>query len=205
VASNPRDSKQQASPLRFEPDAQAIFYEWLGELEEKVRSHNMHPAMSAHLSKYRSLLPSLALLFHLVEWASTERLEPGPVNLSNTRRAAAYCEYLESHARRLYSCITTPQMRAARELAERIKRKDLWRKDTDTVSPMAEIRTFSAREVYLKGWSGLDGPDVVRMAAEVLVDAGWLRDLEGESGSTGGRPSRRYVVNPRVWERDHVA
>jgi hypothetical protein len=59
---------------------------------------------------------------------------------------------------------------------------------------------FSCRDVYLKGWSGLDTPDAVKQAAEVLQDAGWVRDVAGESGQFGGRPSNRYQVNPAVWE-----
>jgi hypothetical protein len=35
---------------------------------------------------------------------------------------------------------------------------------------------------------------------EVLQDAGWIRDVDRESGPFGGRPSARYQVNPRVWE-----
>ena len=54
--------------------------------------------------------------------------------------------------------------------------------------------------MYLKGWSGLDPPEAVKLAAEVLRDSGWVRSLSGESGSSGGRPSNRYEVNPRVWE-----
>ena len=59
---------------------------------------------------------------------------------------------------------------------------------------------FSCREVYLKGWGGLDSPQLVRMAVEVLQDAGWVRDVDRESGPSGGRPSTRYQVNPKVWE-----
>jgi hypothetical protein len=40
----------------------------------------------------------------------------------------------------------------------------------------------------------------VKMAAEVLEDAHWLRDVSVEPGPFGGRPSNRYAVNPRVWE-----
>ena len=42
---------------------------------------------------------------------------------STRRQAAAWCEYLESHAQRVYSCVVTPQLRAARELAEKIKKR----------------------------------------------------------------------------------
>jgi putative DNA primase/helicase len=171
--------------FRFDSDAQELFIEWLAELEAKIRGDELHPALISHLSKYRSLMPSLALLFHMAETGGGG----DTVSLHHAQQAAAWCEYLESHARRVYSCIVTPQLRAARELAEKIKHRKV---GTD--------RFFSCRDVYLKGWSGLDSPEAVKQAAEVLQDAGWVRDLSTESGPFGGRPSNRYEVNPGVWE-----
>jgi putative DNA primase/helicase len=173
--------------LRFATDAQELFIEWLAELEAKIRGDELHPALISHLSKYRSLMPSLALLFHLAEGGCGGNADA--VSLDSARRAAAWCEYLESHARRVYSCVVTPQLRAARELADKIKRRKV-----------GADGFFSCRDVYLKGWSGLDSPEAVKQAAEVLQDAGWVRDLAGESGPFGGRPSNRYQVNPGVRE-----
>ncbi len=152
--------------FRFAADAQELFIEWLAELEAKIRGDELHPALVSHLSKYRSLMPALALLFHLAD----RRRAVGDAWIasfsSGTReRAAAWCEYLESHARRVYSCIVTPQLRAARELADKIKRRKV-----------GADGFFSCRDVYLKGWSGLDSPEAVKQAAEVLQDAGWVRE-----------------------------
>jgi putative DNA primase/helicase len=189
---------EDAPRFRFAADAQELFMEWLAELEMKVRGEDLHPALVSHLSKYRKLMPALALLFELADSATTgfagfEGGSPGErheISLAQAQRAAAWCEYLESHARRVYSCVVTPQLRAARELAEKIRARKL-----------GADGSFSCREVYLKGWSGLDSPEAVKLAAEVLEDAGWVRNLAGESGPLGGRPSQRYEVNPRVWEK----
>jgi putative DNA primase/helicase len=193
-----------APRFRFAPDAQELFIEWLTELESKVRGNELHPALISHLSKYRSLMPSLALLSELADRAAAGGFEgflgsgPGEsqnflVSLGHTQQAAAGCDYLESHARRVYSCIVTPQVRAARELAEHIKRKDVINKD-------GGCDWFAAWNVYQNGWSGLDSSDAVARAAEVLQDAHWLRELSTESGPRGGRPSARWVVNPGVWQ-----
>jgi putative DNA primase/helicase len=186
--------------FRFAPDAQELFIDWLRELEGKVRRDELHPAMISHLSKYRSLMPSLALLFELADRASCESfggaaLPVGQnfVGLRNAQRAAAFCEYLESHARRVYSCIVTPQQRAARDLADHLKRKHIRNKE-------GGFDWFVARDVYLKGWTGLDSPESVAAAAKVLEDAGWLRCVSIEPGPLGGRPSNRYAVNPGVWK-----
>jgi putative DNA primase/helicase len=176
--------------LRFATDAQELFIEWLAELEAKIRGDELHPALVSHLSKYRKLMPALAVLFHLAE-AAAGNGNADTVSLRHAQQAAAWCEYLESHARRVYSCIVTPQLRAARELADKIKHRKV---GTDGF--------FSCREVYLKGWRGLDSPEAVKQAAEVLQDAGWVRDVCGESSDPlgRGRPSNRYEVNPGVWE-----
>jgi putative DNA primase/helicase len=191
------DSENQLR-FRFDPEAQQLFVEWLSDLESKLRAGELHPALVSHLSKYRSLMPSLSLLFELADRAAEgsegfEGAAPGEsqnfwVSLEHAQQAGAWCEYLESHARRVYSCVTTAQMRAARELAEKIKRKKV-----------GAIGSFSCREVYLKGWSGLDSPEAVRLAAEVLQDAGWIRDLTCAPGPFGGRPANRYAVNPGIW------
>jgi putative DNA primase/helicase len=176
--------------FRFASDAQELFIEWLAELEAKIRGDELHPALVSHLSKYRKLMPALAVLFHLAESAAGNG-DADTVSLRHTQQAAAWCEYLESHARRVYSCVVTPQLRAARELADKIKHRKV---GTDGF--------FSCRDVYLKGWSGLDSPEAVKQAAEVLQDAGWVRDVCGESSDPlgRGRPSNRYEVNPAVWE-----
>jgi hypothetical protein len=188
------------APARFQFDAgaQELFVAWLEELEGKVRGQELHPALVSHLSKYRKLMPALALLFELAERAGrgSEGSVGAPrgidlkIRLNQARRAAAWCEYLESHARRVYSCVVTPQLRAARELAEKLRARKV-----------GADGFFSCREVYLKGWSGLDSPEAVKLAAEVLEDAGWVRSLAGETGPLGGRPSNRYEINPRVWEK----
>ena len=109
-------------------------------------------------------MPSLALLFELADRAAGGSLTNQPsdlsVSLEHAKQAAEFCEYLASHARRIYSCVTTPQMRSAQELAEKLRTRKV-----------AADGFFTLRDVYLKGWSGIDTPDAARVAAEVLEDA----------------------------------
>jgi putative DNA primase/helicase len=184
--------------FRFDPDAQQLFVEWLADLESKLRSGELHPALVSHLSKYRKLMPALALLFELADRAAGGfegfvGANPGEsqnfwVSLEHAKQAGAWCEYLESHARRVYSFVTTSRMRAARELADKIKQRKV-----------GANGSFTCRDVYLKGWSGLAEPEAVKLAFDVLLDAGWVKELGGESGASGGRPSTRYAINPGVW------
>jgi putative DNA primase/helicase len=179
---------EEPARYRFAPEAQELFVEWLAKLEGEIRADQLHPALTSHLSKYRKLMPALALLFELSEWAAGNGSAQS-VSLEHTQQAAAWCEYLKSHSKRVYSCVVSPQIRAARDLADKIKKRKL-----------GVDGFFSCRDVYLKEWSGLDTPETVKHAAEVLRDAGWLREVLRESGPLGGRPSNRYIVNPGVWQ-----
>lgn len=177
----------EESPIyRFTPKAQALFQEWYVQNDAKAKADTTHPAMAAHLAKYRSLMPSLALLFELADGNDDD------VSLQHATQAAWWCDYLESHANRVYSAVVSPQIRAAQELGAKIKGRKI-----------GADGSFAVRDVYLKGWTGLDAPDLVRLAADTLADAGWIRRLEKDSGPSGGRPANRYEVNPRIWG-DHA-
>jgi putative DNA primase/helicase len=168
----------------FEMDAQELFWAWLAELEAKVRGNDLHPALTSHLAKYRSFMPSLALLTCVAD-----KPDGDAISLDDARRAAAFCEYCESHARRVYSCVITPQMRAAHELAGKIRQHKV-----------GASGVFSCRrDVYLKGWAGLTSPELVKQAAEVCEDANWIRRLVDQQNPAGGRPPDRYAINPRLW------
>jgi hypothetical protein len=54
--------------VRFTEDAQEVFDQWRDELEVRLRSTELPPALESHLAKYRSLMPSLALIFQLIEF-----------------------------------------------------------------------------------------------------------------------------------------
>ena len=166
--------------LRFTPEAQECFDPWRGRLENQIRSGKEHPVLEAHLSKYRSLLPSLALLFHLIEMA--DGLSSGPVSKGAIVRAFGWVEFLEAHARRIYQSVTQYKLVAARLLADKIKANQL-------------PNPFTLRDVYHKGWSGLSEVNDVSSAVGLLEDSYWLRSQEIR---TLGRPKTLYLINPRL-------
>jgi hypothetical protein len=71
----------------------------------------------------------------------------------------------------------------ARALAERILKEDL-------------PNPFALRDVYRPQWTDLTSREDAKRAIDVLVDRDWFRDVEDRT--TGGRPSTRYFINPRV-------
>lgn len=172
--------------FRFDAEAQSLFVEWLGTLEEKLRCEEVHPALISHLSKYRKLMPALALLFHLADWAAGVTTSDS-ISLEHATRAKDWCEYLESHANRIYSCVISPRLKQARDLSEKV-----------ASGKIGADGPFTYRDIYTKGWSGLDSVESAKAAVEVLRDAGWVRPLEVPTGPQGGRPSPQFEVNPAV-------
>jgi Protein of unknown function (DUF3987) len=170
--------------VRFTDEAQEVFDRWRDELESRLRSEELPPALESHLAKYRSLMPSLALIFHLIEYVDGAG-ESDAVGLRCALQAAAWCEYLETHARRLYSSAENPAMEGARALLDHIRKGDVGDGD-------------STRSIYRKHWSKLSTPDEVMSACSVLEDFGWLRL---ETVKTDGRATTRLRLHPALKER----
>jgi putative DNA primase/helicase len=172
-----------ASPLRlkFARDAQTLFVDFLTDLENRIRGNELSPAMKAHLSKYRSLMPSLALLFTLADG------QTDCVPLEQARRAAAWCDYLETHGRRVYASASPPEQDAARTMARYLAKG--WK---------AREGRFTLRDVYRNQWIGLGKTDEARKALEVLLEWEWVRLATSGEARAAGRPSEVYLRNPRI-------
>lgn len=167
--------------LRFSSGGQEVFDSWRHELEMRLRSdHGLTPALESHLTKYRKLMPSLALIFHLVDVADGN--EPGPVTEQAALMATAWCDYLESHAYRLYDGMTAPGTEAAREIIKHLHRGAI--RDGATL-----------REIWRPQWSKLTSSEEVKAGIDVLVEYDWLAV---EKEQTGGRPTERIRLNPGI-------
>ncbi len=162
--------------LRFDPDAQALFSVWRAEFELRIRSGNDHAAFEAHLSKYRKLVPALALLIHLADNGT------GAIGEIALNKALAWAEYLESHARRAYASVTQAEAESARALLQRIRRGEV-------------PNPFVPRDVYQKHWGYLSSPEEVHEAVRMLADLDYLRI---EEQATSGRTKRPIWINPKV-------
>lgn len=165
--------------LRFDAAAQEFFDGWRHGLENRLRTSGEHPAIEAHLSKYRSLLPSLALIFHLADEGV------GAVGLHSAARAAAWCTLLEGHMRRVYAAVAYAEVSGARTLLAKIRGGAL-------------DDQFTVRDLKRKQWAGLAEPGTVEAAIAKLAEYGWVRQT---LVPTGGRPSDVVEVHPCLRRR----
>ena len=168
--------------LRFSDDAQELFEAWIKVLEtEKLNNIDESSSLLEHFGKYRSLMPSLALIFHLLDIADSNKI--GNISLLAATQAAQWCEYLESHARRIYGMAEDITARAAGSLSKKIKAGKL-------------EDNFTAREVHRKGWELLTEIEIVNEALTDLVEVNWLREIPILPSEKGGRKTIKYQINP---------
>jgi len=163
--------------LRFADDAVDLFLDWRTNiLEPKVRGDDLTPQFAAHLSKYRGLVPRLALIHHLASG------DTGRVSRRAVLAALAWAEYLEAHAARAYASLTRAETDVASAIMRRIRKGDL-------------KNGFTDRDVYRNGWSGLTNRESVGAGLKLLEDYDWLAS---ERLTTGGRPSTVWYINPSI-------
>jgi len=164
--------------LRFEEAARADFLGWRTDLERRLRSSEMSPALEGHLAKYRKLVPALALINHLADGCA------GPVSRRALLKALAAAYYLESHARRVYGSGQEAELAAAKAILKHIRKGDL-------------ADGFTARDVHQRGWAHLTEREDVGAGLTLLVDLDYLALAALSAGVEGGRPKVTYLVNPR--------
>src|SRR6202035_1213277 len=149
------------------------FMDWRADLERRLRSGDLHPALESHLAKYRKLIPGIALVCHLADGST------GPVMDAAVHRAIAWGQYLETHARRVYGSVAAVAGDTARAILGKI-----W---DGSLQP-----GFTARDIHQKNWSRLAHHDDVQAGLDLLVEHDWL--VEGTI-KTGGRPKTAYTLS----------
>lgn len=182
----PESAGAELARIRFDHDAQELFYQWLTELEQRLRSDEIasYPSFESHLAKYRSMMPSLALLFQLIESPSFDQC----VLREAASLAADWCDFLEAHARKIYAPELGLDSAPAHALAQKIR--------SGAIASGCTIR-----DIYNHGWSHLKTSDQVLRAVEILEDRGWVHLGTKASGRRGGRPSPVILINPAAVER----
>ncbi|MEI6270443.1 MAG: DUF3987 domain-containing protein, partial [Methylococcaceae bacterium] len=171
--------------FRFDDTGQEVFNNWLTDLQTIKIQQEENPLICEHFGKYRSLMPSLALIFHCIDIADGKA--EGNVSGKAARLAVDWCKYLETHARRIYAMVESPEHAAAVRLAGKIKTKSL-------PSP------FTTHDVYHKGWHGLKDRQEVEAACEILLEESWLMMHRKPRSTTGRPPAQVYYMNPKLFE-----
>ena len=164
--------------------AQKIFNSWLLDLELRLNNETIQcPAFESHLSKYRSLMPALALLFELIKWAelNDDSRIVDAVSIESARMAVMWCEFLENHAEKIYAISLDDEIPRAHALAQKIK--------SGHVPDEEKVRDIYARH----HWGLLKTSDEVDSALAVLARCNWIQI---ENIQTDGRPYDVIRLHP---------
>lgn len=168
--------------LHFTTDAQELFDKWRDRFEAGLRKGERHPALESHFAKYRSLVPSLALIFHLADGGT------GPVTAQPLAMAIKLTAYLKRHALRIYAGALSSAELAAQALSAKIAQGKL-------------NDEFTIGDVIRAKWGNVNEREDIEAAVDILTDHGWVRELDTKP--TGrGRPKRRYCINPKARHRE---
>lgn len=166
--------------VRFADGAQEAFNAWREQLESRLRSNDVGcSAFESHLAKYRSLMPSLALLFWLLEDPNNIQ-GSGLLSLSATALAIRWCDFLEQHASKVYRIGQSAEALAIKKLAECV--------ELGLVS-----HACSVRSIYRKQWTHLKSQQLVEHALESLEELNWLRVVQA---AVQGGKSKRIMIHP---------
>mgnify|MGYP000559476027 CR=1 FL=1 len=157
--------------LKFNELAQSIFDEWYTEFTPRIRKESDHH-IEAHLSKYPSLMASIALIIHVSEHGPT-----GDVSEKSALKALAWCEYLESHARRVYSLVIDTTC-GAKSLVSRLGNLN---------------NPFKIGDINNKGWSSLKNTEEIKRALDTLCQHGYLHAIKEK---TSTKPKTFYYIHP---------
>ena len=106
------------------------------------------------------------------------------------RKALAFSQYLETHARRLYGASNEPERAAAQAILTKIREGELQ-------------DGFTAREVHQHDWPGLTDREQVQAGLNLLVELHYLAASSAATSERGGRPTTIYTVNPRGWHNGY--
>ncbi len=180
----PADDFAKFPHFQFSDEAQTVFIEWSEDMHWARMPNEDEPIIRQHLAKFDKLFPALALVFHLVDCAAQGI--SGPVTKEAALRAAAWCEYLEAHARRCYGLLKDDGLRAAQALAAKLERGAL-------------EDGFTLRDVRRNQWRSLTTDEAIQAALDWLEDEDWLcSEPTGGTGPGSGRRTLRYRIHPAI-------
>jgi len=173
----PADDFVKLPHFHFDDAAQDVFVAWCTELHTVHIANEQNPLMRQHFGKFEKLFCSIALILHLTEDGI------GPVRADSAYRAAAWCEYLAAHARRVYGLVEAAKVNTARMVSRRLADGKL-------------DDGFTVRDVVRKQWSGVTTAMQAETALGILEETGHVQSLE--TLNVTGRPTVRFYVNPQI-------
>lgn len=176
----------------FSNGAMDVFEEWSND--RKVREKYAPTKLQGPFGKADAHVARMALVLEFLDWCTDPFNEnvngPQEVSTGSVRKAIEFREsYLKPMQMRVFGlAATSDEVRMAKVIAE-------WIIDSGREHFTA---TFVQREAGITGISRRTDKDQLQDALAYLESLRWLR-REETTTAKGGRPTKRYFVNDRLW------
>ena len=176
------DSDIRDRVVTFDDDAKIRYQKWWKNLFKKYEKVHIHPVFESHLRKYDALVPKLALINEIISSydPSTESIRSfTSVSVASVKKAIAYTNYLESHARILFNSEVNVTLENAKAI----------------ISHLDELpNPFTARDVYMREWAGIGRNRMLATdAIEFLAKNNWLRSINSSR-------TTKWKINPKAFQ-----
>lgn len=167
----------------FDDQAQEFFIRWLKPFQNRTLK-DPNPHMQCHLAKYNKLVPSLALIFHLIHVA--DHSIPRPIELRHLQNAIALADYLEAHARRVFALTSSDNLAPAIVVRDKIR--------------LGELQDgFTLYDLMRKHWASVNDRNLAGTALARLTEAHYIREQPKPTTDNGGKPTIVYRINPAAF------
>ncbi|MEK6479075.1 YfjI family protein [Catalinimonas sp. 4WD22] len=185
-----KEPKNDYVHFHYSADAQLLYIKFYESLMSKIHNAEIPTLLREHLNKYRSLVPSLALIFHLLDLADGGKSEEG-ISKKATELAIQWCDVLETHAARIYELAGNPTKNSVKKLAKMLLQKKL-------------TGEFNRNIIMQKKWSSLRQLNEVREALTILEQHDWIIEKKISEAKGPGRPRNKvYRINPKIYNISH--
>jgi hypothetical protein len=174
--------KLGSPPVYFTREAQELYYSWRKTIEAKIRNRSLAAIFQGYLGKYRSLMPSLALIFELCESEG----EISSVSYESAKKAVAWCEILFTHVNKIYSRTIHNPVQGAVILAKKIV--------SGGIPDGENLRLINRRNL-----TGLKTSEDLEKAINVLSKLDWVRK---DTRTGRGGTSEFLRINPHLTADD---
>lgn len=183
------DERGELAPILIGLDnlADAVFEAFDRSIREELRGASDTLLMAA-IGKMPGLAARLALVVEYVRWAARGGPEPREVSADTMKAVCAFLsDYARPMAERTYGDAALPEADHRTAGLARWLRK-------------ARIERFNATHDVLRNRAtfGFKAKDELEESLSALVEAGWIRPDGKRAGSTPGRHSSDYAVNPSI-------
>ena len=167
------------------PQAYNLYQKWWDEVVYLKDNSDIHVVYENYLSKYKTLVPKLALLFEVIENFDEENQIIDPIkdiSVVSAEKAVRIAKFLESHARYVFDIKTSVDIDNATVIYERFERL---------------TSKFTVRQIAQLNWQGLGrDSEKVKRAIKVLESALVVRKVKNKSRT------QFWEVNPYVRDND---